>query len=141
MEDIPDPMEEAAARAVLGSERFVDRMRRGLKDIKENLDVRRESSQHCKLREWHSLEAVISAVSHEFNCARRELLRRHNRNCEARQVLLFLAATCCRGRYSLAELGRRLGPISLGSLESARTKMQQRLTKGPLGNTFTFCCS
>lgn len=36
--------------------------RRGLNDINEDLDVRRESSQHRKLREWHSLEAVISGV-------------------------------------------------------------------------------
>ena len=33
------------------------------------------------------------------------------------------------GRYLLAELGSRLGPISLGSLGGARSKMQQRLTE------------
>ena len=47
--EIVNPMEETAARAVLGSERFTDRFCRGLNNLKENLDVRRESSQHRRL--------------------------------------------------------------------------------------------
>lgn len=124
---IASPTEAAAASAILGSESFVDRMRSGLNDLKENLEVRRESSQHRKLKEWYSLEQVIAAVEKHCNCSRAELLRRYNRNCEARQILLYLAATCCRGRYSLAELGQRLGPISLGSVGGARTRMQRRM--------------
>jgi hypothetical protein len=48
----------AAAGVVLGSVSFVDRMRRALTDLKDNLDVRRESGQHRKLRSWLSLEGL-----------------------------------------------------------------------------------
>ena len=124
---IADPVEEAAARAVLGSERFTDRLRRGLNDLKENLDLRRESSQHRRLSSWQSLESVLAAVGGAYDSGAEEMLRRHNRNCEARQVLLYLAATLCRGRYSLAELGQRLGPVSLAAISNARAKMVRRL--------------
>ena len=129
--DITDPMAEAAARAVLGSERFTDRFRRGLNDLKENIEVRRESSQHRKLASWVSLEQVITAVGKTYRCPKSQLLRRHNRDCEARQALLYLAATHCRGRYSLTELGKRLGPVSLAAVSNARTKMARRMTADP----------
>lgn len=124
-------MAEAAARAVLGSERFTDRFRRGLNDLKENIEVRRESSQHRKLASWVSLDQVIEAVGKVYRCRKSQLLRRHNRGFEARQALLYLAATHCRGRYSLAELGKRLGPVSLAAVSNARTKMAKRMATDP----------
>jgi len=129
--DVADPAQEAAAGAVLGSESFIDRMRRGLNDVKENLDIRRESTQHRKLSSWHSLADVIDAVRKAYGISREALLRRHNRGCEARQVLLYLAATHCRGRYSLTELGQALGPISLAAVSNARSKMSQRMARDP----------
>jgi len=126
-----DPLGEAAARAVLGSERFTDRLRRGLNDLKENLDLRRESSQHRRLAAWQSLESVLAAVGRAYGSGAEDLLRRHKRNCEARQVLLYLAATLCRGRYSLAELGQELGPISLAAFSNARAKLARRLQEDP----------
>ena len=65
----------------------------------------------------------------KYSSQRRELLRRHNRNCEAPQVLLYFAAVGCRERYSLAEPGQRLGPISLAAVGNARTGMQQRMAE------------
>jgi len=43
VEDIDDPLEAAAAGALIGGERFVDRMRRALTNLSENVNVRRES--------------------------------------------------------------------------------------------------
>lgn len=129
--DITDPMAEGAARAVLGSERFTDRFSRGLNDLRENIEVRRESSQHRKLASWVSLEQVISAVGKAYRCQKSQLLRRHTRDCEARQALLYLAATHCRGRYSLTELGKRLGPVSLAGVSNARTNMARKMKKNP----------
>jgi len=42
-------------------------------------------------------------------------------------VLLYLAATYCRGGYSLMELGERLDPITVSGLGSARQIMAGRL--------------
>ena len=129
--EIVDPAEEAAARAVLGRERFIDRMRRGLNDLEQNLDIRRESSQHRKLKSWYSLDEVLDAVRKAYGTSRSVLLRRHNRGCEARQVLFYLAATHCRGRYSVTELGQALGPVSLAAVSNARTKMLRRMASDP----------
>ena len=60
-------------------------------------------------------------------CTAEQLLRRHSKNNEARQVLLYLAATYCRGQYSLMELGERLGPITVSGLGSARQITARRL--------------
>jgi hypothetical protein len=129
--DVIDPMEEAAARAVLGGERFIDRLRRGLNDLGENLEIRRGSAQHRQLSSWIPLESVVAAVRTAYGCRTEQLLRRHNRNFEARQVLLYLAATHCRGRCSLTELGQKLGPVSLAAVSNARSKMARRMADDP----------
>ena len=45
-----DPWEAAAAQTVIGSDRFVDRSRRGLTDLVENVNIRSEaiSSAPCR---------------------------------------------------------------------------------------------
>lgn len=62
-----------------------------------------------------------------YDCPREALLRRYNRGCEARQALLYLAATHCRGRYSLAELGEELGLIGLAAVSNARRTMLREM--------------
>ena len=44
-------------------------------------------------------------------------------------MLLHLAATYCRGQYSLMELGEHLGPITGSGLGSAPQIMARRLRK------------
>jgi len=129
VEDIADPLDEAAAGALIGGERFVDRMRRALSDLSENVNVRRESGQHRKLASWCALKCVVAAVAREYGCEEGELLRRYNRGCEARQVLLHLAATHCRGRYSLSELGMKLGPVTVSTVAAARQRVTARAEK------------
>jgi REP element-mobilizing transposase RayT len=127
--DIADPAKEAAARAVLGSEEFVDRMRRAMNDISENVNVRRESTQRRKLQSWCSLDTVVQAVESVCGIPGRELRRKGNRGCEARQILLYLAAVKCRGRYSLSAISEQLGPLTISGLDTARSKMMLRLQK------------
>ena len=127
--DIADPAEEATARAVLGSEGFVDRMRRAMNDINENVNVWRESTQQRKLQSWNSLDDVIRAVESVCGVPEKDLLRKGNRRCEAIQILLYLAAVQCRGRYSLTALSEQLGPLTISGLDSARSKMSVRLRK------------
>ncbi len=129
--DITDPMEEAAAQAVLGSEEFVDRVKRGLKDLRDNVNVRRESTQRRRLDSWRDLEEVVAAVSGAYECEPSSLLGRYSRGCEGRQVLLYLAARKCRGRYSLSEIAEHLGPLTITGLSSARTKMAGQLRTEP----------
>ena len=60
---------------------------------------RRESTQQRQLSSWLPLESVIAVVRIAYGCGTEQLLCRYNRDFEARQVLLSLAATHCRGRY------------------------------------------
>ena len=126
VEDIADPLEAAAAGALIGGEGFIDRMRRALTDLSENVNVRRESAQQRRLASWCALERLVAAVAGEYGCEQAELLRRYNRGCEARQVLLYLAATHCRGRYSLSELGLELGPVTVSTIAAARQRVAAR---------------
>ena len=126
-ENLWDPYEAAAAQTIIGSDSFVDRIRRGLTDLTENVNVRRESMQQRALRAWCSLDQVVDAVIQHYECTAEQLLQRHSKNNEPRQVLLYLAATYCRGRHSLMELGERLGPITVSGLGSARQIMARRL--------------
>ena len=70
-------------------------------------------------------------VAKTYDCPREDLLRRYNRGSEPRQALLYLAATHCRGRYSLAELGEKLGPIGLAAVSNARRTMLLRMEGDP----------
>jgi hypothetical protein len=71
------------------------------------------------------------AVAARYGCESQDLLRRHRRGDQARQVLLDLAATCCRGRHSLTEIGQWFGGLPVGGVCSGRYKykMAQRLLR------------
>jgi putative transposase len=126
--DLWDPWESAAAQAVIGSDSFVDKIRRGLTDMTENLNLRSASAEQRKLLAWCSLEDVKTAVAEEYGCDEQYLLRRWSHSNEARQVLLYLAGTYCRGRYTLTKLGSELGDITVGGLSRARSLMGERIS-------------
>lgn len=125
------PLEAASAQCLLGSDSFVDRIRRGLTDLSENLKIQRESVQQRALRSWFGFEELIDLVADAHASDRAHLLRRRSRSNEARQILLYLASVHCRGRYGLSELSSRLGPITVSALGSARDVMRGRMRKNP----------
>ena len=129
LEDIRNPEEEAAAKAVLGSERFVDRIKGILNDMKENVNIRRESTQQRRLMSWWSVNDIVNAVEQVYGIPAEKLRRRGNRGCEGRQILLYLAAVHCRGRYTLSAIGEQLGPVTISGLDSARRRMASRIKK------------
>ncbi|MCF7854996.1 MAG: hypothetical protein K9N51_09380 [Candidatus Pacebacteria bacterium] len=77
---------------------------------------------------WHLRSGLLwsGCARRASGCEQAELLRRYNRGCEARQVLLYLAATHCRGRYSLSELGLELGPVTVSAIAAARQRVPAR---------------
>lgn len=121
VEDISDPAEAeaAAAGALIGGDRFIDRMRRALTDLSENVNVRRESAQHRQLASWCAVERVVAAVAREYSCDEEGLLRRYNRGCEARQALLgligYLIGIRGLGVHEIAQSGGAFGVALLPS--------------------------
>jgi len=127
--EIANPLDAAAAQAVLGTEPFVDKIRRRLTDLSQDAGARREQPQAAALRAWVPLGTLIQLVAEAYRTDRRTLLRPHTRDNEARQVLLYLACIYCRGRSSLTDIGEQLGPISVGGLTHARYITKARMAR------------
>jgi REP element-mobilizing transposase RayT len=129
--DLWDPAAVAVAQTVIGSDSFVDRVRRATASVAEQVSVRRECGQQARLQAWCPLREVVLATAAAFGVEPRDLLLRWSRNNEARQVLLYLALEHCRGRYSATNLARRLGGISISGLAKAHRRMEARLRQDP----------
>ena len=125
--DMQDPTQEAAAQTIIGSDGFVDRMRRTMLDVADRVEIRRECGRQVQLRSWCLLRSVVHAVADEFRVRPVDLLEKWSNGNDARQVLLYLAAIHCRGRYTLTSLGKRLGKISVSGLAKARQLMDRRV--------------
>ncbi len=129
--EISDPMRKAVAQTVLGTDRFIDKIRRGLTTMTENLNIRRELGRQTRLIASIPLSKVISAVAGFYNVDKKFILRKNSRSNEARQILLFLACKYCRGELSLTEIGQGLGPLTVGALARSRYNMQERIRNEP----------
>ena len=127
LEELPNPLSEAAAQVVLGRETFVEWVRGRFLQLSGSARARRERGQAHALASWASVDDVVACVAEEFGAEREELLRRWNRNHAGRQALLYLACRHCRGRYTLTELGGHLGGVTLGALSRAQATVSGRL--------------
>lgn len=127
LKEIDDPMEVVAAQSILGSDRFVDEMRRGVTEISENLNLRRELGMKVKLTTSLEIKNVIDAVCGFYKVTREYALLKNSRNNEARQVLLYLSSKYCRGRYSMTEIGASLGNVSVGAVARSRYNMARKI--------------
>ena len=122
-----DPAEVAVAQTIIGSDSFADRLRRAATSVSEKVSIRRECGRQMKLQRWCMLRDVILAVADAYGVTPRRLLARWSRNNEARQVLLHLAMSHCRGRYTATNLALRLGRISVSGLAKAHERLAARL--------------
>jgi REP element-mobilizing transposase RayT len=127
--DIWDPEEAATAQCLVGSDSFVERMRRRFGNLSADIEVRRESIQQRALRGSHTLDEVIALVATHYHCSRKGLLQPNKRNNHPRQILLYLAAVYCRSQHTLSELAHSLGPISISGLAIARQRLKTQLAK------------
>jgi len=124
-----DPAAAAAAQTVIGSDTFVDRLRRATASVSERSAVRRECGQQVKLLRWCRLRDVVHAVAAAYGLAPKDLLLRWSRANRPRQVLLYLASERCRGRYTATELARRLGRLSVSGLAKAHQRVKAEMAE------------
>ena len=130
MREIEDPMATAPARAVLGTEPFVDRIRRAFTVLEQKANLRREKAQAGVLARCVPLAAVLRAVSAEYGVGADVLSQKGVRGSEARQCLIYLASTWCHGSQTLTRVSESVG-LSLGGLTSGAHKFRQRLQSCP----------
>ena len=122
-----DPAAVAVAQTVIGSDSFVDRVRRAVTSVSERASVRRECGQQIRLQSWCRLGEVLLATAEAYGVEPRNLLVRWSRDNEPRQVLLYLAMERCRGRYTATNLAHRLGRLSVAGLAKAHRRIDRRL--------------
>ncbi len=129
LQGITDPFEAAAVRSVLGSESFVERMRRGLVSVAAKTAINRENVQAHKLIGWVNLDDLIGIVSAFYQVDRDRLLQRHSRGNEGRQALIYLGSKHCRGRYTLGEIAEKINIGSVGGLGSCCNVIAKRISR------------
>ena len=127
LESETDPFEAAAAGSVLGSDSFVDKMRKAFVDIVENKERRRSLGAHDRLARWVSFDKLLETVCTAYGVDKSHALASWSRNNEARRVLIHLACRHCRGRYTLRELAD-LCRMTTGALTRASTIMRSRIS-------------
>jgi hypothetical protein len=124
-----DPFERVVGQCILGSDAFVDNIRRRLAEQGHyGLSATSEVSRIRALE----LGDVINVVGEVF-AVEPEMITRsraHGSAREARRVLLWAAAKWCRGKLSLTEIGRRLGGVSHTAVRRARDRVEAEFANG-----------
>ena len=130
MKDMNIPFwKEVRGQTVLGSDDFVDWVYERFLS-KKNMD-RRELSGIKDLQTGPAtVEEIRRAVSREFRVEEEGLYRRRGVS-QARSVLMELCRVYLSRRMSLAEIGRRLGGISVSAISQNKKRLEASLRKDP----------
>ena len=107
MRDIDDPAKAAQARSVLGSDSFVDWIRREFL-LRRHGDLRELPGLRLQ-QAGFGLDAVLAAVSGVTGVPAHVLRSRRCRSQAARDLLMALARRYCRGSISQGRLAAELG--------------------------------
>lgn len=124
LRDLESPLARLEGQTILGTEAFVDRMRRAY--ILTRTADRREQPAFARARQSLAFDAVAQCVGQVCKVEPDRLLTRRGGQRPARQLLIHAACRYCRGTESLTALARRLD-LSLSGLTMARTRMDERL--------------
>jgi putative transposase len=124
LRDLDNPLARLDGQMVLGTEAFIDRMRR-THVLTRNAD-KREQPAFERARQSIPFDAVARCVGHQCGVKPDSLLTLRGSDRRARQLLIY--GVCCYSRAgeSLTALAQRFG-ISLSGLTMARDRVEQRL--------------
>jgi len=125
LRDLKSPFDRAAGQAILGSEPFVDRIRRRYL-LARKADRREETSLKRLTKHGLPLSEVAEAVAAAFESTPRELLVREGGHRAGRLALMYCAYRYCRSGRSLSDLARDFG-VSVSALSLARARFARQL--------------
>ena len=128
LRDIEDPAAALQARSILGSDSFVEWLKREF--LLRRGAAPREDAELSALQSGLRLADVVQAVANHYGIAARRLKDRRCRAREARQMLLYLASCHCRKDRTLSDLSEELH-ITLPGLTAARDRVARRLRRTP----------
>ena len=125
--ELDNPLKEAKANAILGSDSFVVRIKEQFLDVGTWKD---KDYPHLKrLKESIPLGDIAKAVAEEYGVRPEEILRPRSKSREARQVLIELGYQLNFKKKSLGELGRELGGIGGDGVAHVHERIQNKIKK------------
>ena len=132
LKDGPDFEDRIRAQSVLGTDRFVERLRRVL--VKSGTRDKTAERNRRRLNGC-TLEQVVAAVARTYGVDGGTLRRQRWLRSEARRVLLWAAQRWCGSEMSLRAIGEALGGIGISGVRFAgkeidrQSKRQRQLRK------------
>ncbi len=128
IKDVKDPAEEAKAQSILGHDRFVDRLRRILR---QRGKIDRESERARRQLTAESVETVVKRVAQAYRVSPEEVkkTRMGQRGNEARQVAMWLARERCAALATVRDIGKALGGVSGSAVVVAHRRLSQMMKR------------
>ena len=123
--DTPNPFAAAKAQSILGSEGFVDVIRRRYLLARAAKPANDVPALRQLTRSLEPQQAA-AAVAGVYGVAPEQLLKRRSAQAEARRVLMYVVAVHCRHARSLASLAAGLA-TSVAGLCTARLRVERAL--------------
>ena len=125
--EMKNPLAEARAGAVLGTESFAEWARKTFIDGQEW--VRREQPQVRLLERMMPVSEIAQVVAKEYGVAPEELMNARSRHREARQVLIEISYRLNVSGRSLQKIGDELGGISGAAVMNSHVRLQEKMLR------------
>jgi putative transposase len=121
---IEDPFEYVTAQSLLGSEQFIDNIKcklnsEGIHD-KQGLGAKNTITAT-------ELPVILEVVSETYKIPIEEIIKKGKRNCEARQVTVWLAGRYCMGKMTLVDIGREMGGITNSAVHRTIKRIEEKI--------------
>jgi len=136
--NLPNPFLSVKEQSILGSDSFVDTIRRRHLLKREITDEREEPALKHLVRSLQVAD-VLTAVAAVYEVPVLELVKRRSRNAEARQMAMYLATRFSRHAQPLSRVAKQFG-ITAAGLSIAAKRMTAALSI-PSGKTLRARCS
>jgi REP-associated tyrosine transposase len=120
-----DYSQHIKAQVILGSDRFVEKLKRRFINFKEHIE---DCPQAKKMSSFHDIIEIASIIATYYDVEEPTLLAKGNHNNEARQALIYFSERCCRGKHSLSKLANTLN-LSVGGYSSCRRAVKIKIEK------------
>jgi REP element-mobilizing transposase RayT len=125
--EMKNPLAEAQAGAVLGTESFIEWVRKTFIDGREW--VRKEQPQVGMLMGVIPVREIARVVGEEYGVRGEELLKSRSPHREARRVLIEMSYRLNLSGKPLQELGRELGRIGGDAVAHTHERMEKQMSK------------
>jgi len=126
MKDVKNPFEHVRGQAVLGTETFMEKVRRALRACGVKDKAAKGSERRVRAR---SVAEIVSAVAKEYGVGTEKITRVRSDAAEARQAALWALAEHGRGVLSQRAIGEAMGGISASAVAHARQRQTESMQR------------